>query len=744
MKSGKTIKAGLFPALALLITFAPDTRAQNFRGIRGIVTDVQGGAIENAAIQSLPSGKTAFSDTNGFFQLNRPSGDKLLIAGAAGFLRDTLMPEADTMHIVLKEISRTSGEILISENKAPGQVDFRKATLNVMVDRNEMRKAACCNLSESFETSLLADVSFPDPVSGIRQIQMLGLGGKYTGYSIENQISPSGVMGVFYPGLIPGPWLESIQVQKGIAPVTAGPDLLTGQINTNFPSADTGRKILVNAFFSNMGRAETNLILPIERKPGSGTQLFLHGSGGLRNMDVNGDGYREMPLGHQMNGLIKTNRKFGKNGSIILHLKAFQDERIGGDVRFRGNNPSLFPGFGYFSSLRGVEFYGKAGKVFPGRRYLSAGIPWSAGIRDNRQMAGINSIGMSENWFRIEPLLQADLGSKGNGIKAGLIFSAGIRKEQLLQTKPGAGYYFTIPEQRAGMFAEGTFVLSPGLILIAGSRLEWHNFYGVRHSPRMHVRYENTSGGVLRVAAGQAWQDPQILADNLLLFFSGRTFRLTGNNSSLPYGLSPEKGRSMNVSYSQNYRILPGKGSILIDAFANRISQQVIADTETPGELHLYNSPGQGHSEGIAIQADQKIGRLLALRLAYRYAASRMDYLSGTLSKPLWAFHRAFIHADLSPGKEFYLNASLQLNGAKRLYGGSEMSPFFPILNLQISKKWSGESEISLGCENLSAYRQKELILFPGKYQDTFFDAARVWGPAIGRMWYLNLRWFIR
>lgn len=41
----------------------------------------------------------------------------------------------------------------------------------------ELRKAACCNLSESFQTNASVDVNYSDAVTGAKQIQLLGLAG---------------------------------------------------------------------------------------------------------------------------------------------------------------------------------------------------------------------------------------------------------------------------------------------------------------------------------------------------------------------------------------------------------------------------------------------------------------------------------------------------------------------------------------------------------------------------------------
>ena len=51
--------------------------------------------------------------------------------------------------------------------------------LTEILTETEFKKAACCTLSESFELSNTVEVSNADGVSGIKQVEMLGLAGKY-------------------------------------------------------------------------------------------------------------------------------------------------------------------------------------------------------------------------------------------------------------------------------------------------------------------------------------------------------------------------------------------------------------------------------------------------------------------------------------------------------------------------------------------------------------------------------------
>ena len=90
---------------------------------------------------------------------------------------------------------------------------------------------ACCNLADSFENSASVTVGYSDAVTGARQIRILGLSGVYTQMLDENRPAMRGIAAPFELSYVPGQWLESIQVSKGLSTVVNGVESITGQIN---------------------------------------------------------------------------------------------------------------------------------------------------------------------------------------------------------------------------------------------------------------------------------------------------------------------------------------------------------------------------------------------------------------------------------------------------------------------------------------------------------------------------------
>ena len=78
-----------------------------------------------------------------------------------------------------------SNSLSLSVNKENlGNAWFIENIINV--NSEELLKAACCNLSESFETNPSVDVNHNDAITGTKQIEMLGLKSPYILITEEN------------------------------------------------------------------------------------------------------------------------------------------------------------------------------------------------------------------------------------------------------------------------------------------------------------------------------------------------------------------------------------------------------------------------------------------------------------------------------------------------------------------------------------------------------------------------------
>ena len=124
----------------------------------------------------------------------------------------------------------------------------------VQINREELFKAACCNLGESFTTNPSVDVNYSDAATGAKQIKLLGLNGTYVQMLTENLPNFRGAAAPYSLDYVPGPWMNSIQVSKGSSSVRNGYESITGQIDIEYLKPDNDEGVTVNLYGGTLGR----------------------------------------------------------------------------------------------------------------------------------------------------------------------------------------------------------------------------------------------------------------------------------------------------------------------------------------------------------------------------------------------------------------------------------------------------------------------------------------------------------
>ena len=114
-------------------------------------------------------------------------------------------------------IEQNLQEVVVS---ATNGIHSKLKTSNTeIIGTAQLRRAACCNLGESFTLSPSVDVNYSDAATGAKQIKLLGLSGRYVQMLTENIPNLRGAAIPYSLSFIPGPWMQSIQVSKGASSV---------------------------------------------------------------------------------------------------------------------------------------------------------------------------------------------------------------------------------------------------------------------------------------------------------------------------------------------------------------------------------------------------------------------------------------------------------------------------------------------------------------------------------------------
>ena len=253
----------------------------------------------------------------------------------------------------------------------------KEAGLVFNINSKELLKAACCNLSESFETNATVDVSFSNAVTGTKQLKMLGLDQKYTALTKELLPEIRGLASAYGLNFIPGRWISGIQLTKGGSTVVNGYESITGQINTEFVKFNKNPENSVNLFADFNGRYEANIVSTSKLNEKWGQSILLHGNATVGEMDDNNDTFLDRPKGNQINAAYLLDYNDLENSGFGSHfgIQYLVDKRIAGQVGFDDKLPQISQNkYGVNIDINRFQVWNKTGYIFKGKPYQSIGL----------------------------------------------------------------------------------------------------------------------------------------------------------------------------------------------------------------------------------------------------------------------------------------------------------------------------------------------------------------------------------
>ena len=174
--------------LILIQSLALVSKAQSLSGyVYELNSDQKKIPVYGATVFFMNTNNATTTDTTGFFSLIKDSVHHQLIVTYIGYANDTMdvLQTKEPLHIQLHEL-KTLKEVEISANKQTTYFQSMNPIGTQIITEGELKKAACCNLSESFETNPSIDVNFSDALTGTKQIKMLGLTSPYLMITEEN------------------------------------------------------------------------------------------------------------------------------------------------------------------------------------------------------------------------------------------------------------------------------------------------------------------------------------------------------------------------------------------------------------------------------------------------------------------------------------------------------------------------------------------------------------------------------
>ena len=704
--------------------------------------------VEGVSVYWKDSSIGVISDKTGNYSIPFSKDSNILVFKMLGFKQESItIEDIKTYNHTLIEQSDQLDEVVVSKRKKSIQKSYFKTQNIVNVSSEELLKAACCNVSESFETNPSIDVNYSNAITGVKQVRMLGLESPYLLITEENIPMVRGASQVFGLSFIPGPWVESMQITKGTGSVVNGFESISGQINIELQKPVVDEPIFINVFRSNMGRNEMNFHLNRNINNKISTKFFLHADNNNSINDNNSDGFLDHPNYKGINFFNRWQYINLEKGIVsFLGLRYMkEDKNAGEDVA----NLKLkrMPWLSEINTQRFDSNF-KFGYVNPNIPYQSIGFQMAYSNHEQISFFGNRNYNINQDSFYSSFLYNSILGNTMNKFKAGLNFSYDDFEELVdFENKK----YNRIDKSIGGFF-EYSYDNLDKLSLVAGLRYDIHNNIGSFFTPRFHLRFQPLDKSVFRFSIGSGRKSSNIFSENQGVFSSGRNIKILAKTASGKfYGLNPEKAWNYGISFRQGFALNNQEGDVTIDYYITDFQNQIIVDFEKQGELQFYNLEGKSFAKSFQIEIDYSINNNINLKSAFKNYDVKKQYNSGFKQNPLTPKNRFFINLDFSSNlnennAQWRFDFTYNWIGKQRLplhSGQSSLkgySPSYVLMNTQLTRVFSEKFDIYLGAENLGSYTQNNPILGNENPFGTNFDSTLIYAPINGAMIYLGLR----
>jgi len=677
------------------------------------------------------------TDSEGKFLLQRLQNNTVLVVSYIGYETDTFNIKPEDNNITITLISdRMLGEVDVVARGAGAYVSQLHAIHTQVITTTELRKAACCNLSESFETNASVDVAYGDAITGAKQIQLLGLAGSYTQIMTENIPNIRGLVASFGLDYIPGPWMQSILVSKGTASVVNGHEAIAGQINVEYKKPEGHEKLHLNAYASSEGAIETNANTSIKINEKWSTALMAHFQNNSQKNDHNEDTFLDHPLMRQYNVFNRWYFNNGKNYQARFGVKIVEEDRNGGQINFEGNdyNNSNFYGIGIKTSH--YEAFAKNAFLFR-KPETSLGVITSANYHYQDSYFGHNSYSGEQLTGYLNVIFHSFIGNTNHSYDIGTNYVFDDYKESINDSA------FNETESVAGVFGQYTFSTEK-LTVIAGLRADYNNNFGLFFTPRLHLKYNFDDYTTLRASVGKGYRTVHIIAENSFLLASSR---------QISFLEQPEQESAWNYggNISRKIYIWEREMNIGIDFYRTHFDNQVIIDLEqNPQKAIIYNLKGKSFSNSFQVEVGYELLKRLDVVVAYRLNDVQTTINNNLVSKPLINRYKGLITASYSTRlNKWNFDFTAQFNGDGRLpstasnpveYQRPTTFEAYRIFNAQITKNFKQWS-FYVGGENLGNFTQHHPIIAAKEPFGKYFDSFMVWGPISGRKFYTGIRY---
>lgn len=555
-------------------------------------------------------------------------------------------------------------------------------------------------------------------------IHINGLEGPYTMILIDGMPIVSSLSTVYGLAGIPNSLVKRMEIIKGPASTLYGSEAVGGVINIITQDADAAATLRADAFATTVG--EYNLDVSSGVSAGGSRGLIgLNYFDYSTPRDVNGDNFTDVTLQKRTSVFSKWSfhRPSGKNASLAARY--VYEDRWGGELQW--NKEYRGGGVYYGESIytNRAELIGNY--ALPGKSDWQFDYSWNYHLQDSYY--GTTKYLADQQVAFAQLRHTRTIGS--HDLLLGIPFRFIAYDDNTPGTASPDGSNLPSYTYLPGVFVQDEIRFSDKFTTLLGARYDHHNVHGNIFTERISLKYSPDVHQTFRLTSGSGFRVVNLFTEDHAALTGSRQVILMSD-------LQPERSWNVNLNYT---RFIPRpNGYINLDAslFYTYFTNKIVADYDSdPDEIRYDNLDGYAVSQGLTLNADAsissafKVNAGITLMDVYRVDKKISDNqipqvqaprFSGTFAVT-YSVEAARLSVDLT-GKVL---GPMYLPVVPNDFRPAQ-SPWFGLLNLQVTKSLGNRWEVYGGVKNLLNFIPSNPLLHPDDPFDRrggpYFDAA--------------------
>lgn len=619
---------------------------------------------------------------------------------------------AIALSITLKESPTTFNPVVITGTQQP--VSKLESPIPVEVYHpTYFKKNPTPNIFEALSMVNGVQPQLNCNVCNTGDIHINGMEGPYTMVLIDGMPIVSSLATVYGLSGIPNSMIQRIEIVKGPASTLYGSEAVGGLINIITKDPSTAPVLGLDISGTTLQEYNADISTRFRLKKAT-SLLSVNGFASNDIHDINNDGFTDYTLQNRISIFNKWSfdRAQGKTSSIAGRY--LYEDRWGGQTNYtrewRGTD-SIYgesiitsraevigsyslPGkenfiFDYSYNYHLQDSYYGTTKYYATQHTAFGQLRWDKSILRHDLMAGL-------------PFRFINYDDNTPGTSEG---------DSLGTNKPMLTY---LP----GIFVQDEIHFTERFTTLAGLRYDRHNAHGNIFSPRLALKFMPDKNNTVRLSGGNGFRVVNLFTEDHAALTGAREVVISET-------LKPEQSWNANLNYTgifvHEHGFVGVDASLFYTWFANKIVGDFLSD---PQKIIYGNLDGHAISKGATLNIDMSFTSGLKLisgiTLMDVYQVDKDSLGNDVKSPQLFApkFSGTFAVSYTIPKALIAVDFTGRINGPMYLPVvpndfRPEQSPWYAILNVQLSRKFSGGVEVYAGVKNLLNFIPKDPILRP-------------------------------